>query len=454
MKRSLLLPLSVAMAALLFALAVLATHRLLQNDRVYRHLSGIVKTYDRQENEDGSWDCSRVEKPFVSPNEGNMLSWDAENYDRIRQTLYDPGHGWQGYFAFYPMFPLVWRWLQLSPMGMAMVNWLLYAVGLALLALLFGSTLPRWSWWLLLCAPMAVVFMIPYSEALFFLGIAAGMVGLARNRYWLYFVGFFLASTTRAAGNIMLVAWVIVDLLAVLAAKSSAKEFLRRLSLHVAPIIGGILAVVLFQHLRGAEHWFEYMLAQKEWGKELSWPTWPLTDWSEESASVTQPLLFLLFIPSLVWLALKAWHAVADKAPHVMDNREMLRLFSILFFVGNLLLALFSQHGCLFSQARLLTCTPFFAFLVLDLSTGEKSRAWRWGMLAAFAVAVLLCLGMLSKWSQLGSWIVFVLAALVFYGNSMRPWLRNALLGLTIVLDIYWTAYLFNCYLTNCWIFT
>ena len=433
---------------------VFAAHRLLQDNRVYWRFSWFVKSYEKVVHEDGSWEARQVAEPYTKPTDGNMLSWDAAHYDDIRMHLYDKDHSWVGNFAFFPAFPIVWRLTQLGPVGISLVNWMLYVIGLALVALVFGNSLPRWSYVLLLCAPYAVIFMIPYSEALFFLGIAAGMYGLVKDRYWLYFLGFLLACTTRAAGNILVVAWIIVDLLAAIVAKSSFRETMRNMLLHLAPIIIGVLAVMLLQHMCGADHWFEYVVAQKQWGKELSWPTWPFTDWSSEGKSITQPLIFMLFVPALVWLAIEAWNVVACKEPRTIGTMVMLRLISVLFFVGNVLLALFTQHGCLFSQARLLTCTPFFAFLVLDISATVKGRPWRWGMLLAMAATAVICISMFSKPAMLGCWLVFVLAALVFFGVNMNRWLRSTLLVLLVVFDIYWTAYLFNCFLTDGWIFT
>jgi hypothetical protein len=81
-------------------------------------------------------------------------------------------------------------------------------------------------------------------------------------------------------------------------------------------------------------------------------------------------------------------------------------------------------------------------------------------MVAALAVALYLYIttlfeiSMLFKFSMLGSWLVFLLAVLVFFGDGMRLWLRNTLIVIAVVLNIYWTAYLFNCFLNDGWIFT
>ena len=440
---------------LLFGLAVAGCHRMLQSPEVYGMVSPVVKTYEKVSFDDGSWTANRVEKPFSVVSDEGLLSWDAAHYDEIRRYLYVTTSMWQGNFAFFPLFPLVWRLSYLGPVGISVLNWMLFAIGLVLVALIFGNSLPWWNCLLLLCAPYLVIFMVPYSEAVFFLGIAAGLYGLSHNRYWLYFLGFFLACTTRAAGNIIVVAWVIVDVLSAIYSRSGMLQLGRSLLRHLAPVVLGVLAVMLLQHIRGAEHWFEYVLAQREWGKEWAWPSWPFSDWSEEGKSVSQPLVYMLLVPSLVWLALKLWHALKPNTPpRTLDTMEQIRLLSVLFFVGNVLLALFTQQGSLFSQARLLTCTPFFCILVLDFACSPLPRAWRWGLAAAILVAVLLCLQFFTHAYMLGAWLVLLLAVMVFFGNTMRPWMRWTLLGITLAINIFWTAYLFDCFLIGGWIFT
>lgn len=444
------------LGALLFGAMAMLCHRLLQNEEAYALVGRHVQTYQRVEHADGSWKACKVQEPFTAPTDSNMLSWDASHYNDIRQYLYSPDKMWAGYFAFFPLFPLMWRLAHVGPIGIAVLNYLLYAVGLAVMALLFRGSIPRWKFLLLLCAPMAVIYMIPYSEALFFITIALGLYGIVSRRYWLFFVGFFLGCTTRAAGNILAVAFVITDILIGLRNRDSITAMLRNILRHLAPVVAAVLAVVVVQHLRGAEHWFEYVLSQQYWGKGLSWPSWPFTDWSHEGAAVSQPLIFMLIVPALLWLALQLWHAVRHQGAEPVDERYMLRLLSVLFFVGNVVLAAFTQHGCFFSQARLLSCTPFFAFLVVDMAAGQWSRRWQLLLLLAMAVSagVVCFMPYLPGRTVAGSWLVYMLAVLVFFGEQLPRWLRSPLLAVTIVLNIGWTAYLFNCFLTNGYVFT
>lgn len=444
-----------SLVLVLFFSATAVTHLFLQNEHIYSICKSFVKTYEVIKNDDGSWYADRTEKPFMRIENNNLLSWDAEHYDNIRQHLYDSRHSWVGEYAFFPLFSLLWKGLHVGPAGICLVNLLLFIVGAAIMVSLFRKQIPRWMYLLVLCMPFLVIYAIPYSEALFFLTTAIGLFGLAKGKYSMYFVGFFLASMTRAAGNILLVAWLITDILAALAAHKGWKTFLRDTALHLAPVVTGGALVMLFQHLRGAEHWFEYIIAQKEWNKELSLPTWPLTDWSNEGESVTKPLLFILFIPALAWLALTLFRsAQAPKNGNDFDSRQQLRLLSVLFFVGNIVLALFTQKGCMYSQARLLTCTPFFLFLILDMASHEHHRLWDYTLAAFIVLSLVLCRHMQFHTYTLGLPITLGLILLVFFHRRMPDWLTKTLLAVTCLLNIFWTAYLFNCFMNGGWIFT
>lgn len=437
-----------AAAALLFAGAVVLCGKMLQTESVYRKVSSVVKIYEKVTQDDGSWYTEKVEKPFTRPADVDMLSWDAAIYDLIRQYGYDSDHVWTGFFAFFPLFPLVWRLTGLGAAGVSVFNWCLFSLGLLLMALLFADRRPRWALLLPLCAPYAVIFMIPYSEALFFISIALGMYGLVKERYWIYFVGFLLGSMTRAAGNIMIVAWLVVDVVDFISSRGGWKQFALDVARHLAPIVLGVFVVMVVQRLYGAEHWFEYAASQRYWGKSLSLPDWPLTDWTEMGRSVTWPLMLILTVPSLVWLVLSLWRGIG-KGP-----MAQLRMLSVLFFVGNVLLAFITQHGCLYSQARLLTCTPFFVFLLYDMATAERNRAWQWGMAVAMIVAAVLCIDLFSYPRTRGCWLVFASALLVFFGRKMKTWVAVTLLSIAILFNVYWTTYLYNDFLIGSWCYT
>ena len=435
---------------LLFTASVGVCHGLLRNDRVYSVVQRWVKTYE-MERHDGIVSAYQVSKPYTRPNNENMLHFDAEHYQLIKKYLYLPPCPPCSY-AFFPLFPLLWRLTHLGAMGISAVNWILFGLGMLLLLQLFKKV-PRWEYLLLFCMPYLVIFMIPYSEALFFVCISLGILGLVKERYWVYFLGFMLGAMTRSAGNIIVVAWVIVDVLNMIYSKGSLKKLLVDITKHLLPVVIGIAAVVLFQHSHGAEHWFQYVVAQGEWGKELSLPVWPFTNWSVENESVTNPLLFILTIPALVWLGSVLIGGLRKNRQEksALDTMQQLRILSVLFFVGNVLLALFTQKGCMYSLSRLLTCTPFFVFLLLDFANSEIKPLWKWMIGVFFVLAAVLCFNLFT---YIGCWVVFLMLALVFYHSHMGKTVKLTVCLITIFLNVLWTAYLFNNFLTGSWIFT
>jgi hypothetical protein len=176
-------------------------------------------------------------------------------------------------------------------------------------------------------------------------------------------------------------------------------------------------------------------------------------------------LLFRLFVPALAWLATKLIDGIRvrlGKKDVPQDAAgstscylwNLVRMLSVLFFVGNIVLALFTQKGCMYSQARLLTCTPFFFFLMIDIYHNPRVGFLRWLVAVFVVVAAILCSDMILRLDTLGCGLTILLTALVFFGRVLNRHLRHVLLCLMLVLNIFWTAYLFNCFLSCGWIFT
>lgn len=443
----------------LFFVAVGLLHAVLGQRWAYDVVKGGLQTYAVEHHEDGSWNAWHVSEPFEKVINENLLVFDAAHYNNIRAHLYHTSYDHtQSEYAFFPLFPLLWRITHLSPIGICILNIALFVLGVAILLLLFRERIEPWMALLTVAMPYLVIFAIPYSEALFFVTAAVGIYGLIKNRYWMFFLGFLLASMTRSASNILLVAWLITDLLLCLREHESWKVFLRNAALHLAPVVSGVTLVILFQRMCGAEHWFQFIESQGDWGKELSWPSFPFSDWSVEGKSVTWVLVFALFIPALAWLATELASVLRSHQVSGTGDSQRLwkttRTLSVLFFVGNIVLALFTQKGCMYSQARLLTCTPFFLFLVLDIAREKTAKPWRWVVGVCLLATAVYCMEMLWRTDTMGCPITLLLIVLVFYHHWMKPWLRYTLLSITIVLNIFWTAYLFNCFLNGGWIFT
>ncbi|MBR1792692.1 MAG: hypothetical protein IJ764_03540 [Bacteroidales bacterium] len=430
---------------IVFAVLMLGWQRLMQNETFFAKVRSLteyagLKSYTEADNEG-----SPIYPSYRPVDNDHLLSWDAAHYKEIAQSLYKDI--WTGNFAFYPLFPMLWKVTGFSPRAISILNYLMFCIGIGILVMLFAPRMASWTTWTLLLLPCLTPYMIPYSESLFFVCAAIGIYGLDKGHYWMYFIGFMMASMTRAAGNIMGIAWVIVDIIAWMYQKTTIRQMLTNMWRHLLPIAAGVALVLLFQHWRGAEHWFQYALAQQEWGKSLDWPTLNWTDWSREGKSISWPLIYAFGLPMLVYLTMVLSNGLRGSQPKPFDTQDGITVFCVLFLTGNILLAMLTQHGCMYSQARLLTCTPFFVYLVLRLTTTDLPTWSRWGLTLIVAAVACRFLYMFSRTYLVGIWIFVFLSVLMLWGNRMHKVFRTIVLVLGIGINLLWQAQLFNIFL-------
>src|SRR5690606_23303214 len=107
--------------ALLILLAGLLLYKGLQNREVYRHTLGKLS---------GNWTLMKdgetrlADTAYTSFSGDRLFRWDAAHYYRISKTGYETRWKEDEFiFAFFPLFPLLWRWLELPPAGIPFLNY-------------------------------------------------------------------------------------------------------------------------------------------------------------------------------------------------------------------------------------------------------------------------------------------------------------------------------------------
>jgi uncharacterized membrane protein YhfC len=53
-------------------------------------------------------------------------------------------------------------------------------------------------------SPALIIFLIPYTEATYMLMVSIGIWGFVKKKYWIYFVGLFLAALARPSFTFLL----------------------------------------------------------------------------------------------------------------------------------------------------------------------------------------------------------------------------------------------------------
>jgi hypothetical protein len=441
-------------AIIVNCILVFATDYLLQKESIYTHVSNVIKNYVTVTKEDGSKDYQREKVPFVKITNNKYIVQDGSHYYNIKEHLYkgnDINNSLS--LAFFPLFPLLWRLINCSPFIITLINYLLFVLGVLVMIKMLQDKVPKWSFFLILCMPMMVVYILPLSEALFFLMISIGLYGIIKNKYWLFFIGFFLASMTRSSASIFIIAFLCTEII-VNISKFSLKDFIINLLKRILPIVLGVFVVMLIQKIRGADSWFAFIDAQKLWDKKFSFPEIPFKDWSREGYSITFPFFYMFFIPMVVVLIRDFIRNIKQQQDVKQDTFIYVKYLSMLYLAGNIMVVLFTQQGSLNSLARYMLCNPFFVFLLLTTVINDRSKKWQIIYLAIGVISVLLCLRSFNGYRGFGIYIVLLTTFITFFHRYIKKSILYLCITIMICLNIIWTAYLLNMYLSNAWIFT
>ncbi|MBR1769955.1 MAG: hypothetical protein IJ748_05805 [Bacteroidales bacterium] len=436
------------LAVVCYFVLMFAVHRLFQNPNY-----SFVTSYHVDLTAEGK-NAYLTHEPFIPFKSSNLTNWDADHYFYLKNTLYEPTEDerWLSEFAFFPLFPLLWHYSFLNSVGISLLNILLFVLGMVFIFLLFKDKLSLPSLLLALTAPMLVVFAIPYAESLFFLFIAMGLYGIQKDKYYLYFIGFFFASLTKSYTLLIFLSFFCVELIKAIREKSY-KAMFKSLGFKILPVVLGIVCVLVFQYIQGAPSFFHTFTCQKYWGKSLSLPQFPLTEWSSESKCVSFPFTYIYFIPSVAVIIAEFFLSFRKKANQVLTKENYLFIFSLLFIVGNIFTALLTQQGNIHSLARYIYCTPFFFYLIFYLQTREYSKV----EYIFFSILVLLIVICFFEYfgyvDTRGIYLILILSILTFFRRKIPQFIYNTVLIIGILISVYWNAFLLDCFLKNAWLF-
>ena len=437
---------------------LLAFYNIFTHDAPYQKiLSPLVKTWERES------DIRVLKKaPFTKYTENNLIYWDAAHYRMIRDHGYDEqvARGDANY-AFFPMFPFVWRYLGLNNKGIIIFNFILFGIALSILIRLFIPREKIANYQLLLFAfPSIIIFLIPYTEAFFFLFVTVGIYGVFRKKYWIYFLGFFLASMTRPSFTILMLSVILVEAF-FLIQDSFSKKQLGQVFGRVIPFLVGTCAVSLIQLSQGSGKFFKFIDSQKYWSNEFGRPR-ALVDWSHEGFSINQTIIFLL-MPVLLLFVFRLAKTLFKSGTSIFSRqnpKEYLLLLSVAYLVGNMLFVLLFRGGSLHCLFRFTMCNPFFYILVfLSLDYLKK---WdlkdRTNIFFVLGFVSLLLMFMTEytvpmNFSDMGFVLFIGLCVLVLFKNQLSNLLYYFLLIPLIILNIIWTSFLFDAYISDGWIF-
>lgn len=330
-------------------------------------------------------------------------NWDAEHYLYIRLHGYDEMRT-----AFFPLFPFLWRLLDVSPIAMGLLNLALFALSFAALAWEF-----RWPWrvqLLLLSVPSLMFMAVPFSEAVFFASGTLLLLGLRRQLPWLYCLGLLLSCTSRAAAFVLLPAVVATF---VLAHPPRWRQWGVVLAAAGATMLGLVISMLVHRAYTG--QWFAVFAAQRFWDNHLQWPTLPLHNWGGLFPTRFEAPSFLVGLACVAVLALLAWRHRRQALPVAAQPA----IFALAYLGGVTLITLATRGGVLVSLSRYVYATPYF--LLLLASFVSRVRLSSRQLLALFGLMQVVWLALFGTYTHIRSVLGFLLVSAV-----LLLWLLNA----------------------------
>lgn len=272
---------------------------------------------------------------------------------------YNPNE--QSSVAFFPLFPLLWRYLGINEYGISLVNLGLLVSGLLVITKEYKLK-PLQALFISASSGFFYCF-LPFSEAVFFFTSVILLVGYKRSNLYLTILGMLLASISRSAAVVFIPAIVLVELLTW--QKGQAYKKVVRAFILLGACIAGIIIVAYIQFV-DTGHWFVFGAASKAWNKQLQFPTLPLKTWDNlrvlfyDTAALAAGLIagFVL----LYFLVRK----FVDRAAHYKPDL----VFSLAYLGGMVLIALIygvqgENETYINSLNRYIFCTAFFVVPVI-----------------------------------------------------------------------------------------
>ncbi len=418
-------------------------------------LEGVFpKNYIRQ----GGWnDYTIIQKDtvFNTPTAARMLSWDAAIYQCMREHLYVQNKNCydQARLAFYPAFPLLWRLSGMHAIGISVLNFVLLGIS----TMLISNAYKVWLSWarllLLFSLPGFVVFLMPYTEALFLFFGALVIFFYKKQHYVLSGSALFFMAITRPAALIYLAAIVVGMLLWLIA--NRGKNIRWAAMWWLFPFALAWLFNLSVQYAQtGIINGFSSSADALWQGGQWSWPT-HISGWTYETFAINALVLTGIMLPAFLFTLQRGWASIMR---FDVSKGDFIDLKTLAFFYIAILGVhqFFYTHGSLHGLFRFVLCTPAF-FLLAIRYTPNKALLILMGVVS-FLLSTSLILN--ASYTQ-NAWfpefnglpLMALSLVLLFYTEGRSVLSKMAITGL-VLLNLLFNAHLYDMFLGNAWVWT
>lgn len=363
-----------------------------------------------------------------------LIRWDAVWYDSIRAHGYVYSATELNNTAFFPLFPLVWRWSHLGEIGISIVN---LGIGAGSVYMLWrGLKLRREVVLLFAVFPSTLFLYLPYTEGLYFLfsSVVVLLVARRREQPWGLAAGLLGGALTRVAAFFYLPALAVLEGTEWLATPGTFWERFRRLFLYGLVTGAGLASVVAYQWYQTGV-WFAFNKSQALWDHHFRLlPHLPFISTTENDGSLWIDGLAVTFgLAAIAWVI---W-TVVGVARRTRALPDPVLLFSATYLGATMAQTVFNApveygHSSLISLNRYVFCSPFF-LVVLNRLVPRQPVAWR--TVALVLGAIVLTMGMVGTFGAKQFDIEWPTSKIPFLWGPVAGW---AYALFTLVYGFFW----------------
>jgi hypothetical protein len=289
-----------------------------------------------------------------------------------------------------------------------------------------------------------------------------------KDRYGLFVIAVVLLSLTRNAFMLFLPALLCTEFIFFLKERD-INRLIRRFIKALLPLLLGTGILIFVQHyVYGSSSLISFITAQQYWEHTFSLPRlFSLSDWSHEGYGMNVPSLIIIGGAISLYLGIIFLRQcnLLKKMPslfsvHSSNKEDYVLLFCLFSCISVCTMTVFFQNCNLHGLSRFILASPYFAIvLVLGFnrlkSSSVKNRIITFSIFVVSSFIVMCVSPYIGaiKFSHIGYFILIsVLTLFIFQDFADRKWYKVFLYSVFAVNSL-WSAYLFNSYLSDGWIF-
>ncbi|MCR9287157.1 MAG: hypothetical protein NXI23_07160 [Bacteroidetes bacterium] len=397
----------------------------------------------------------------ITPTSETVIQYDAGWYQKISQGGYFEDEKGHSGVAFFPLFPIIWRFFQLSPIGICILNTSFFYLAFWGVSKIFNLKIKEIL--LYLSISSILFFYLPFAESVFFLTSSMALIGIFKSnqknkhRYgWkgLAIVGLLLASMTRPS---MLFFFPAIFFMEFIHYKKRS-DTIQNILVYSFSVILGMMIVVWIQYNATGE-WFAFFNTQSEqWDNKLQLPQLPFRTWGGSKRMWLDGLAFcstlaaFLFCTRWFWKWILNQFLLEKKPPKAV-------LFSMVYLTMAGVFTVFF-HGedpiggtTLMAMNRYVFATPFFLLAMIYLFKNSpfegKDMMWFW----IFLFLNLVLLGAFAPSNfpnhlRTIVYLLFIFSFLSFHFRKTYLWSWILVYTINLILQIN----LIDSYLNGIWV--